>query len=100
MEYQECKGCTQVFPKTNEYFTWEIKSSGILKKYCRDCFHAIAKVYREKYKKQKDDDMFNLVDITHQKKEQLMYKAFKVIYANAFGQLLTKAEYDKLKIVK
>jgi len=41
-----------------------------------------------------------MTETSLEQKEALLFKALKVIYANAFGQLLTKEEYDKLKVVK
>lgn len=100
MEYQECKKCYAKFEWTIEYFNWEDKRKGTLKKICKTCFHKIAKGYREKYKIQAQDNVVNLVMPTSYEIERLMYKAYKVIYANAFDKLLTKAEYEKLKITK
>lgn len=41
-----------------------------------------------------------MAEIGPEQKEALLFKALRVIYARAFDQLLTKEEYDKLKIVK
>lgn len=103
MEEQECKKCGNFFPKTNEYFNWENKTKGILKKNCKPCHHAVSKIYRQnfKYKKQqKENELPDMIEVSPEEKQRLMFNAFRTIYAHAFDKLLTKTEYEKLKIVR
>lgn len=104
MGYQECKKCGETFPKTNEFFTWDNKTQGVLKKICRDCFHKIAKGYREKHKWKTRDKMenalFDIVETPEQEKAKLLYRAIAQIHFNAFDKPLSKEEYEKLNIVK
>ena len=99
---QECKKCKTVFPWTNEYFTWERKKEGLLKKICRDCFHKLAKEYRDKYKMQreyrKEDAIFNMEIIDDKEKQKLLFNACATIYHNAFELKLSKEEFEKLNI--
>lgn len=104
MEYKICRTCKETFPNNEHFFKWESRKNNTLKHHCKDCFYKKAKVYRETFKQRKlngdTKDFFKMTETSLEQKEALLFKALKVIYANAFGQLLTKEEYDKLKVVK
>jgi len=96
---QKCTKCHKVFPWTNEYFNWERKKQGLLRKICKDCFHILAKGYREKYKVVKEDpELFQIIIPTQEEKEKRLYKAYAKLFRQAFGQSLSKEEFIKLNI--
>lgn len=103
MEYKICRTCKETFPNNEHFFKWESRKNNTLKHHCKGCFYKKAKVYRETFKQRKlngDTKDYVMAEIGPEQKEALLFKALRVIYARAFDQLLTKEEYDKLKIVK
>lgn len=99
----ECKRCNKSFPHTTEYFGWENKKKGILRKYCIKCWKIISKEYRDKYaqedaEKARNADLYKVQILTPKQTEEALYKAFLELHKNAFEEKLSKNRFESLII--
>lgn len=50
---KHCSRCNQDFPATEEYFHWSNKAKGKFQSFCKPCYNARSKGFREKYAEKK-----------------------------------------------
>jgi hypothetical protein len=98
-----CTNCLEEKPATSEFFNVNQNNRKLLATQCRDCNKAYMKIYHqkrqnEKVERKRAQEMYTIQNPTGEQKKELVDKAYRYIYLQAFGKILSNKKMKDLGI--
>jgi hypothetical protein len=98
-----CSHCLEEKPETSEFFKVNQYNKELFASQCRECQKEYLKMYHEKRKHEKAErkraqEMYTVQTPTEEQKKELVDKAYRYVYLQAFGKVLSNKKMKELGI--
>jgi hypothetical protein len=98
-----CTKCLEEKPATSEFFKVNQYNKELFASQCRECQKEYLKMYyktkkHERAESQRAQEMYTIQTATEDQKQELIQKAYKYIYYQAFGKVLSNKLMKQLGI--